>query len=281
MILVTGGTGTIGSEVVKQLAAAGQKVRVLARSPAKVEAIPNVETHAADMLKPETLGPALQGVDKVFLLAPAPEIPRMEANVIDAARKAGVKHIVKLSVINADQEPGIQVFRWHKESEKRLQASEIPWTSIRPTVYTSNDLMWAATVKAEGTVYNMSGTGGTGIVDTRDIGAVAVKVLTTPGHEGKIYTLTGPESLSVPKRVKILSEALGRELKVVDLTLDQARQGILGMGAPPAFADALTEYLGYIKDGRDEAVTNGVQEVLGRKPYTYAEWIRANLSAFR
>jgi uncharacterized protein YbjT (DUF2867 family) len=136
-------------------------------------------------------------------------------------------------------------------------------------------------VKAEGTVYNMSGGGGTGIIDTRDIAAVAVKVLTTPGHEGKTYTLTGPESLSVPARVKILSEALGRELKVVDVPLDQARQGILGMGAPQAFADALTEYLGFIKDGRDEAVTNGVREVLGRKPYTYAEWVRAHLSQFR
>jgi uncharacterized protein YbjT (DUF2867 family) len=281
MILVTGGTGVIGSEVVKQLSAAGQKVRVLARNPAKMEAIPNVEPYAADMLKPETLGPALEGVDKIFLLAPAPEIPRMEANVIDAARKAGVKHIVKLSVINADADPGIQVSRWHKESERRLQASEVPWTSIQPTVYTSNDLMWAGSVKAEGTVYNASGTGGTGIIDTRDIAAVAVKVLTTPGHEGKTYTITGPESLSVPERVKILSEALGRELKVVDITLDQARQGILSTGAPQAFADALTEYLGFIKDGRDGAVTNGVEEVLGRKPYTYAEWVRANLSVFR
>jgi len=281
MILVTGATGTIGSEVVKQLVAAGQKVRVLARNPAKAEKFSGVETVAGDMLKPETLPGALAGVDKIFLLATSTELPHMEANVIDAAKKAGVKHIVKLSVMGADFEPGIPFGQWHRAGEKKLEASGIAWTFLRPTGFASNDLDWANTIKPQGAVYNPTAEGTNGTIDPRDIAEVAVVALTQPGHEGKIYTLTGPESLSTKQRVEKIAAASGRKINVIDVTLDQAKQGMLQGGMPAGYVDALIKYLEIVRANYAGATTEDVQKVLGRKPRSYDTWVKDNVAAFK
>ncbi|HLL56214.1 MAG TPA: SDR family oxidoreductase [Myxococcaceae bacterium] len=281
MILVTGGTGTVGSEVVKQLVAAGQKVRVLARNPAKAEKLQGVETVAADMMKPETLPPALKGVEKIFLLGTGPDLPQQEANVIDAAKQAGgIKHVVKLSVIGADFEPGIQLGRTHRESEKRLEASGLPWTHLRPSGFMTNDFGWMDSVKGQGAVYNPTADGKGGVIDPRDIAAVAVKALTGSGHEGKAYTLTGPEALSVPERVAALSKAVGRELKVIDVTVDQAAAGMSQSGMPQVLVEMLREYLNILRAGHGAVVTPDVQNLLG-KARRYEDWARDNAGAFK
>jgi uncharacterized protein YbjT (DUF2867 family) len=203
LILVTGATGIVGSEIVKQLVEARQKVRVLVRDPAKALKFgTGIEVVKGDLSKPETLVAAFAGVDKVFVLSNGLDLPTLEANAFDAAKKAGVKHIVKLSGrhLDADFLAGTVLAQWHSESERRLRTLGITWTILRPGVFASNFLMWL--VREQGAVFLPVGDGRDTPTDPRDIAAVAVKVLTTPGHEGKVYELTGPEFLSYAEMVQ-------------------------------------------------------------------------------
>lgn len=281
MILVTGGTGTIGSEVVRQLAEAGQRVRVLARRPERgaVQG-PNVQSFAADLLRPETLPAAMEGVDRMFLLAVGPELARMEANAIDAAARAGVKHVVKLSVLGASEDSAIPFARWHREGERRLEASGMAWTFLRPSSFMNNDLFWAQTIKCRGAVLNPTGGGRTCMIDPADIAAVAVKTLTEPGHEGRTYQLTGPENLNAPERVARLSETLDRNLRVVDVSLEEVKQAMVESGVPPESADELAAYFCAMPEGEAEGTTPDVQQVLGRKPRDYGTWACVHAAAF-
>src|SRR5689334_10241200 len=154
MILVTGATGTVGCEVVKQLVLAGEKVRVLARDPAKAAKLGDgIEIAQGDLARPETLGAAFVGVDRALVLATGPQLAELEGNAFDAARKAGVRHIVKLSADAIGFEPEIAIGRWHRESEEKLKASGIAWTMLWPGNFASNALRWAGPIKAQGAVF--------------------------------------------------------------------------------------------------------------------------------
>jgi (4-alkanoyl-5-oxo-2,5-dihydrofuran-3-yl)methyl phosphate reductase len=282
MILVTGATGTVGSELVKQLLEVDQKVRVLARDPAKAAKFGDkVEVLQGDLAKPETLVAAFRGVEKVFQLATGATIKELEANAIDAAKEAGAKHIVKISVQGAELDPGLELGRIHRESETKLKASGIGWTMLRPGAFASNTLAWTGSIKAQGAVFALTGEGRTAPIDPRDIAAVGVKALTSPGHQGKEYTLTGPEALSAAEQVHKISVAIGKPLKCVDVPLAAAREEMLKSGLPEATVSALMEYFALIRSGREFAITSTVEEVLGRKPHTFDEWLRDNLVAFK
>jgi uncharacterized protein YbjT (DUF2867 family) len=284
MILVTGSTGKIGSEVVKGLAAKGEKVRALVRDPAKAKKTfgdAKVELVSGDMLKPESLEPALKGVDKLFLLAQGVDMPNCEANMIDAAKKAGVKHVVLLSVIGADMEPGITMGRWHRQGEKKLEASGMKWTFLRPSGFFANFLGDAVTIKTQGAFYAPVGDGKMGLIDPRDIAAVAVEALTGTGHEGKAYTLTGSESLSWGDVAAKITSAIGKPVKFVDVPPAAAQKGMLDAKMPPVFVDAYLELMGAQKAGYTAAVTKTVEEVIGKKPRTFDAWAKENAAAFK
>ena len=155
MILVTGANGNVGSEVVAQLLELGEKVRVLVRDPAKASKLgARVEVVQGDLSKPATLGAAFEGADKVFLLATGPSLPELDGNAVDAAKAARVKHIVKLrAVLRADMEPSVAIGRWHRAGEKKIEASAMAWTFLRPTGFTTNAIRWLPTIKAQGVVY--------------------------------------------------------------------------------------------------------------------------------
>src|SRR5437868_2919098 len=217
MILVTGATGTIGSEVVRQLSAAGQKVRALVRDTAKAEKIKgaNVELAKGDLTQPETVRAALQGADKLFLLFTGVDLVPVEGKVVEEAKKAGVKHIVYLSVVGADMEPGIALGRGHRATEKAIEASGIPYTFLRPSGFMSNMFNNLQSIKAQGKFYGPYGDGKMGVIHPADIAAVAVKALTTAGHEGKAYVLTGSEAINNGEQAKILSQAVGKPIEYV------------------------------------------------------------------
>jgi len=282
MILVTGATGTVGSEVVEQLVAAGARVRVLARDPAKAAKFgPSVEVVRGDLTKPETLDAAFAGVEKAFLLATGPELVQLEGNALAAAKKASVKHIVKLSASGIAREPELQLRRWHREGEEQLKASGLAWTILLPGNFDSNALGWAHSIKAQGMVFHLSGNGPSAPIDPRDIAAVAVAALTQPGHEGKAYTLTGPEALTTAEQVQIISAALGKPLQAIDAPEAAARGGMLGQGMPEALVDAVIELMVLIKAGLGGTLTSTVDEVLGRKGRTFEAWVKDNVAAFR
>jgi uncharacterized protein YbjT (DUF2867 family) len=283
MILVTGATGTVGSEVVRQLNAAGQKVRALVRDPAKAEKIkgPNVELAKGDLTQPETVRAALQGADKLFLLFTGVELGAVEPKVVEEAKKAGVKHIVKLSVMGAEMEPGIALARGHRTSEKAIEASGIPYTLLRPSGFMSNFLTNAGSIKAQGKFYGPWGDGKMGVIHPADIAAVAVKVLTTSGHEGKAYVLTGPESLNNAEEAKILSEVIGKPAEYVNVPPEAAADGMVKGGMPKAYVDMLIEFSGVVRAGFTAVTTPGVEQVLGRKPKSFREWANENAAAFK
>jgi uncharacterized protein YbjT (DUF2867 family) len=280
MILVLGATGTTGGEVARQLIAAGHKARLLVHDPGKARAYQGkAEVMPVDLARPESLGPAMKGGDKLYLVSTGADGPALEANAIEAARKAGVKHVVRLSAMGADN-PVMTFGRWHAQSEKRLRESGLQWTMLRPVNFMTNALGWAATIKSDGAFYQPTGDGRWAAVDPADIGAVAVKALTTSGHEGKAYTLTGPESLSAAQYAATLSSVLGKPVKFVEVPPEAARDSMLKM-MPAVYVDALMELMAAMKAGKIDRITDDVQKVTGRRAGTFEAWARHNIAAFR
>lgn len=282
LILVTGATGTIGSQVVKQLVAAGHRVRALVRDPARAKKLgTGFETVTADLSKPETLAPAFAGVDKAFVASNGLDIAALEGNAFDAAKRAGVKHIVKLSGrhLDADFMQGVALARNQNASEERLRTLGIPWTILRPGFFASNFLMFFD--RKQNAVFLPVGQGQDTPTDPVDIGAVAVETLTTPGHEGKVYEITGPEYLSYAVMAQKIGVAIGAPVKLVDISGSVARDGMVAAGVPAPQADGLVRYFGGVKAGKVYPPTATFADLLGRLPRSFDDWLRDNAGALK
>ena len=281
MILVTGATGDVGGEVVRQIVAAGQKVRAFARDPAKAaRLVPGVEVARGDLQQPETFAAALDGVTKLFLMAGAQELPAIAEHAVPAAKRAGVQHVVLLSSSTTLMEPRVTIGKWHLAAEELIEASGLAWTMVRPGNFASNALRWAPMIKAQGAVFAPAGGGKTAPIDPYDIASVAAKALTTPGHEGHKYALTGDEVLSAADQVAIIGAALGKTLRFVEVPAEGARMGMLKSGMDEAMADALLELMTSGRSGGEAHRTSTVRDVTGVAPRTFEAWVRAHLSAF-
>ena len=274
MILVTGATGTVGRNIVGQLLEAQEEVRPVSRNPGHAALPSEIEAVRGDLGEPESLRAALTGVDRVMLF-PA-EAPL--DGFLTLARDAGVQRVVLLSSsAAADEEPNA-IGRRHLVHERAVAASGLPWTYVRPTAFMANDLMWAPTVRAEGVVRAPYGQAATAPVDERDIAAVAVRALLDDGHLGQAYELTGPESLTVTDRVETLGDVLGRSLRFEELDPAQARE-LMSARVPPPVVDALLDMLAS-RVGTNAPVSATVEEVTGRPPHTYADWVAHRSSAW-
>jgi uncharacterized protein YbjT (DUF2867 family) len=281
MILVTGASGTVGSEVVKLLVAAGEKVRAMTRDPAKVKLDPKVEVVAGDFAKPESLDAAVAGADRVFSLSTGPELAAHDASLVRASAKAGARHLVKLSVLGAGGAAHNGITAWHNAGEQAIRESGLSWTFVRPCGFMSNALNWVGPVKALGKVFAPYADGKTAPVHPRDIAAVAAAALTAAGHEGKEYPLTGGEALSMAEQVKILSDAVGKPIQYIPVSDETAREGMLKAGTPEALVESLIALAAIVRSGGAAQVLPTVERVLGRKPLTFAEWAQENAAAFR
>jgi uncharacterized protein YbjT (DUF2867 family) len=178
MILITGATGHIGTELVRLLAEAGTPARALIHSPDKADPIQRLglEVALGDFEQPDTLDAAMAGCDHLFLLSPpTPRQPEQEQQVIDAAKRAGVEHVVKQSVPGADPGAGIVFARWHAQIEQYLAKSGLPHTLLRPNYFMQNCLMSAQSVAEQGVLYGMTAEGRVSYIDTGDIAAVVAK----------------------------------------------------------------------------------------------------------
>jgi uncharacterized protein YbjT (DUF2867 family) len=282
MILITGATGNVGSPLVQQLVAAGHQVRAFSNDAAARQKLGDkVEIANGSFDDAASVEAALRGVDKVYLLAPAsPDEPRWEANFIAAAVKAGVKHVVYHSVAGASYEANA-FGKWHRAGEKALEASGIAWTHLRPVGFMANALGWAATIKSQGAVYMPCGEGKMAVIDPRDIAAVAAAALTTAGHEGKVYDLTGPAAITVGEQAQAIADAIGKPVKYVDVPDGAARDSMLSQGWPAVLADAMLEFTNLVRAGGAGHVTDTVKAVTGKAPRTFADWARENAAAFR
>jgi uncharacterized protein YbjT (DUF2867 family) len=274
VILVTGATGKVGQEVVRQLAAAGVPARALARNSAHASHIrvPGVDVVVGDLSRPETLPAAFAGIERVFLLTPAaPDQVELQSNALEAARRAGARHIVKVSVAGGP-DAGTQIGRWHWATEKQIEASGLGFTFLRPTLYMQQMCAYAPSIAATGTFSAPMGSGEVAVVDARDVAAVAVAALTGEGHDRRIYDLTGPEALSYDAMADALSEAIGKRVAYAHVPPDYAKKQMLAEGLPRWLADDMTVLAASFREGYGAAVTHTVAEVTRQKPRAFRQF---------
>lgn len=266
-ILITTANGKVGSEVVRQLLAQNVAVRVGAHTVEKAQvAFPGTEIVKFDYNDEGTITAALEGVDSVYLAAPGGYPPEPEFRVIDLAKAAGVKRIVKLSALgveNSDNEL--------RQVEKYLEASGLEWAFLRPNWFMQNYTTMSAAAIKSGTLAEPSGDGKTGYIDACDIAAVGVKVLIEDGYTGKAYPLTGPEVLSRQEVADIISEATGKAVRYLPITDEQFRASVAEF-MPASSIELMSALYGGVRAGWTEVITPTVREVLGREPRNFRDF---------
>ena len=280
MILVTGGTGAVGSEVVKAVASYRVPQRVVVRNPAKAEglkAFGAVEVVRGDFGEPDSMESAMRGADVAFLLPPVePGMVAVQEAFIDAAKRVGVRRIVKLSAVGARRGAPHRFGDWHGRGEEYLKKSGLEWTILRPNFFMQN-LLGLVGMAKEGTIYAPAGDGKAAFVDVRDIAAVAGAALTEEGHAGKVYEVTGPEAIGYEEIAAAFAEAIGRPVKYMDVPAAVAKGSMTRGGMPEWLADAINELNAEMKAGHFATVTNVVRDVGMKEPVTMKEFLRDNV----
>lgn len=282
MLLVTGATGNVGRELVRELDTRNVKTRILVRELTRAAGLcERAERVVADLGDPATLTPAFAGVDKLFLLTQGIGTDHA-AHAVAAAAAVGVRHIVHLSSVNVVGDPVPAMGRWHHEREEIVRASGVPATFLRPGGFMTNALEWAPTIRDNGFVLDPVGPGRHAPIDPADVAAVAAVALAEDGHEGNEYVLTGDEVFTVAEQVRIVAETIGRDIEVREAASPaQAVRSRFPDGAPPALAAAALEMFTLMRADTVGFRTDTVERLLGRAPRTFAAWCARNAHAFR
>ncbi|MFJ9419124.1 NAD(P)H-binding protein [Streptomyces sp. NPDC101227] len=277
MILVTGATGNIGTALLRQLSDRGAgPLRALTRNAARATFPAGVEAMAGDLARPETLGPALDGVRALFLVSGM----GADADVLAAARRAGVEHVVLVSSITVQTHPDLPAARQNLAVETLLRDSGMAWTILRPTQFASNALWWAESIRVHGTVHAPYPDTGLPTIHPGDIASVARLALTEPGHRGQIHALTGPERITAPQQVEAIAAALGRDLTFVEISREEAHRRMAPvMGSETA--DAVLDVTGGDVNADLSAVRDTVPRLTGCPGTPFRRWATENAAAFR
>jgi uncharacterized protein YbjT (DUF2867 family) len=199
--------------------------------------------------------------------------------LLKKAKEAGVKHIVMLSSLGA-QSGGSKLGVLHREKEELVENSGIPWTFVRPGMFMTNTLQWNPTIQGQGKVFTPTGNGKVAPISQKDIARVAAVALTSAGHEGKIYNLTGPELLSAHQQVEILAHAIGKSIECVDVPVSAAAEQLSKIGAPGFLVESLSTMWGEIKEGKVALQTGDLELVTGGKGEKFEHWCSAHRNDF-
>ncbi len=287
-ILITGATGTVGSEVVKQLSSNMTDINIKAAvhsiENAKKVQYDKVEVVQIDYNKPETLKEAFKDADKLFLLThPSPKSAEHESNLVTEAKKAGIRHIVKQSIMGADLQADVEAMRLHRQAEKIIEESGIPYSFLRPNEFMQGFINFQGpTIKSNNAFYLPAQDAKVSIVDVRDIAAVAVKALTDDNkHNNKTYLITGPETLSYYQAAEILSNATGKKISYVNVSDEEARAAMKETGMNDWLINTILELYNYFRKGYASEVSSAVEEVTGKKQITFAQFAKDYAEAFR
>lgn len=281
--LITGATGDVGSRVVEQLTERGERPRVFVRDLVKAQARfgDRVEVFAGDLGDPPSLRGALEGIDALFLVNTGPSIPARDEAAANAARVAGVKHLVKLSSLDVQQ--GLAIGAWHERGEAAIRASGVPFTFtfVRPSGFMSNLLAWASAITAEGVVRASTGEGRRAFIHSDDIAAIVVKALTSRLYDGQSLPITGPEALTFAEVTRRIGAAIHKPLKFAPISDEEARQRYSRISGSAEETEAHVALWRAIREGRLATVNDNVERVLGRKAITLNQWLNENAGAFQ
>ena len=275
MILITGATGHIGSELIAALlpAQAGH-IRVLTRNPDAV--FPDGTQKVVADLGDSDLAPVLDGVHAVFLLTDGLNIAAHDHRLIAAAQQAGVERIVKLSVRSVGHDATDPITTWHRAGEEAIRDSGIGWTFLRPTALMSNALNWAPMIATDQVVHAPFAAGRAAVVDPADIAAVAAASLTDDGHNHRVYELTGPEPLSPTDQVAILSQVLDRDLRYAETDPADTLAQMVSYGMPEELAHAIIEMFRSTLEPYNSEPTGDITTVTSRPARSFTDWAQAH-----
>jgi len=275
MILITGATGHVGSELITALlpAHAGQ-IRVLTRNPDA--AFPDATEKVVADLADSDLAPVLHGVHAVFLLTDGLNITAHDHRLVAAAQPAGVQRIVKLSVLAVGHDATDPITTLHRAGEQAIRDSGLDWTFLRPTAFMSNALNWAAMITTDQVVHAPFAEGRAAVVDPADIAAVAAACLTDDGHNHHTYELTGPEALSPPDQVKILSQVLDRDLRYTESDPADMLAQMISYGTPEQLAHAVIEQFRSTLKPFNSEPTGDITTVTSRPARSFTDWAQAH-----
>lgn len=277
-ILVLTATGTTGSATVQALVRRGATVRAATRDPSRANFPEGVTAVTWSFDDPSTWAPALAGVDALYLGAPPfrADEAQVGAAIVEAAKAAGVRRIVKLSASGVENNPASD----HRKVELAIEASGLEYVHLRPTFFDENFIeFYGGGIKSDGAIYLPAGKGKTGFIAAADIGEVAAVALLGDAT-GEGWTLTGPESLDHDEVAALLTEALGRPIRFVDITPEAFAASLRSYGSSEVAVATMSALYEYVRNGWTAGLSPDVERVLGRKPIAFLEWARAHASAW-
>ncbi|WP_340105320.1 SDR family oxidoreductase [Rhodohalobacter sp. 8-1] len=272
MIAVTGATGTIGSELIRLLSESGVEAKALSRNPPRKSELPNITWVECDLEDPDSLRDAFSGCDKLFLLTGNTEkMVTLQTNAIEAANKAGIKHVVKLSALGASEHSKSIIGVWHYIVEEYLKESGLGWTMLRPHVYMQNLIEQEDSINREdGMFYSPSGDAKIPLIDTRDISLAAKEILSGGSHSGETYTLSGPEAISYHDCAAVLSDVLAHTVEYVPESFDDAWTRMRDQDFPIWLISGQLALAEYHREGKGtQIITDSVKEITGQEPRSF------------
>jgi uncharacterized protein YbjT (DUF2867 family) len=291
MILVTGATGLSGSLTIREFARQKTPVRALVRDRAKareLEALPTVEIVEGDMLRPETLGAALDGVDRALMISSTgPQMVEVQCSFIETAKRAGVRHVVKFSGKESNlgfDQSRFRFTRMHGEIEAYLEQSGLEWTHLRPSQFMQVYLFEAPVIASKGTlVLPLGDETSLAPIDVEDVAKIAVAILRAEvgAHHGRRYEMTGPEGLKMSEIAERIAAATGRAVSFLSIAPEEHRRRLLAAGIPQFRADAFEEQARERRRCPRAGVDLTTHNQLGVHPTTFAEFARRNAAIFR
>ena len=283
MLLLTGVTGKTGGASAQALLKKGVPLRAIVRNAEKAAALKDagVELVIGDVTDPAVLEKAMTGVDKALMTMPNGEKQlELEKQFVDVAKRSGVRHVIKMSSMEAVADAKSPIAKIHYASGQYLQKSGLAWTLIKPNFFMQNFLGSAGSIKEKGQFFLPMGEGKTVMADTRDIGAVVAAVMTGTGHEGKAYEVTGPEVLSFADAAARFSTVLGRKIEYVHVPMAAYRVTLSRFLTNEWHLNAVCELFQEIADTRTLHTTDTVQKLTGKAPISLEQFVRDHQAAF-